>query len=266
MAMSRAIQWKTSANPPSERAGLHNQVATRIGTLITQGRLHEGDVLPNEAVLGAEFGVSRTALREAIKVLASKGLVEVRRKTGTRVRPRAAWNMLDPELLGWLFAGSIAPDGLSELMELRRMIEPSAARLASERASNQDLQRIDAAFRKMEEVANDVAASVEADLSFHLALLDAAQNDFLRSFGALIQSALRASFRLTNSNHALYLRSLKLHGDVVKAVLARRGNAAEKAMLVMLTQTSEDIAAQSQGIRVKSKARQVKKHLSDRRR
>jgi DNA-binding FadR family transcriptional regulator len=239
------IEWKSEPSALLPRLNLHHEVAGRIGLLIAQGSIQPGSVLPNEAALGTEFGVSRTALREAIKVLASKGLVEVRRKTGTRVRPAAEWNMLDPEVLSWLFSGSGVPVGLSDLMEVRRVVEPAAARMAALRASKEDLSEIREACLAMERATGDLPSSVESDLRFHLAVLEATHNVFMRPFGALIQAALRASFRLTNSNRVLYRKSLKLHRAVVDAIEAGNGDESEAAMLTILGQTSKDIATQT---------------------
>jgi DNA-binding transcriptional MocR family regulator len=102
------------------RENLHHRIAGHLGALIAQGNLDPGSVLPNETSLGNEFGVSRTALREAIKVLAAKVLVEARRKTGTRVRRRSDWNVLDPEVLTWLFAGNEFPAGLTDLSKFAK--------------------------------------------------------------------------------------------------------------------------------------------------
>lgn len=242
------------------RPSLHRQVAGRIGSLIAQGRIEPGSVLPNEAALGAEFGVSRTALREAIKVLASKGLVDVRRKTGTRVRPRVEWNMLDPEVLSWLFSGPGVPPGLNDLMEVRKAVEPAAARLAAVRATSDDLAELRDAHSGMERSTGDLPSSVESDLRFHLAVLDATHNAFMRPFGALIQTALRASFRLTNSNVTLYRKTLSLHGAVADAIEARNGDEAEAAMLAILNQTSKDISAQTRtAMKTKSGAKPRKR-------
>ena len=254
LTMRKKATLSLSENRSHDRKGLHHLVAARLGTKIANGELQSGLVLPNENVLCEELGVSRTVLREAVKVLASKGLVEVRRKTGTRVRPTADWSMLDAEVLAWLFAGPVVPSTLAHLLDFRKMIEPAAARMATESATPQELLKIDLAYRKMEEVADEVAPSVEADLSFHLAILEATHNPFLHSFGSLIRSALRASFRYTSSNHALYLQSLKLHGAVIEAMKAREGALAERAMSAMLTQTSSDIAEQS-AWKAKSKAK-----------
>lgn len=232
---------------------LHSAVASQLGHLIAQGRLEPGSILPNEAALGKDFGVSRTALREAIKVLASKGLVEVRRKTGTRINAHAQWNMLDPEVLGWMFSGYGAPAGLPDLMEVRMLVEPAAARMAAMRADAGDLKQIQDALVQMEAATGDLRYSVDADLRFHMAVLQAAHNMFMRPFGALIQAALRASFRLTSSNTDLYRRTLPLHRKVLHAIEAKNAAKAQAAMEAVLAQTLRDINAQAQIVRARHK-------------
>ena len=226
---------------PSFVRTLHAQVAREVGLQILGGELPPGAVLPNEAEWGIRLGVSRTALREAVKVLAAKGLVEVRRKTGTRVRPQHDWNALDPDVLNWLFSGKGFALGIPDLLELRLIIEPAGARLAAERATAEDLAEIEAALNGMEAAIEDSASSVESDLQFHLAILEATHNAFMRPFGALIQEALRASFRLTNKDRLAFEKSLRRHRDVFEAVRNGDAEAAEVAMKIVLNRTSEDI-------------------------
>jgi DNA-binding FadR family transcriptional regulator len=153
--------------------------------------------------------------------------------------------MLDPEVLSWLFSGTGVPPELDDLMAVREAVEPAAARLAAIRATPDDLAEIKDAHSGMERATGDLPSSVESDLRFHLAVLEATHNAFMRPFGALIQAALRASFRLTNSNVTLYRKTLSLHGAVVDAIEARKSDQAEAAMLAILNQTSKVIAAQT---------------------
>jgi DNA-binding FadR family transcriptional regulator len=220
---------------------LHAQVAREVGLQILEGKLAPGTVLPNEAEFGMQFGVSRTALREAIKVLAAKGLVEVRRKTGTRVRPEHDWNALDPDVLNWMFSGGRFAAGMNDLLELRMIIEPAGARLAAERAVDANLAEIESALVAMEIAIEDSASSVESDLQFHLAILEATRNAFMRPFGALIQEALRASFKLTNRDKIAFRSSLLRHRNVFEAIRDRNPEAAVAAMQIVLKSTSEDI-------------------------
>jgi DNA-binding FadR family transcriptional regulator len=188
-----------------------------------------------------QLGVSRTALREAVKVLAAKGLVEVRRKTGTRVRPQHDWNALDPDVLNWLFSGKGFAVGIHDLLELRLIIEPAGARLAAQRATAEHLAAIEGALESMHTAVADSESSVEPDLQFHLAILEATENAFMRPFGALIQEALRASFKLTNRDRPAFEKSLRRHRDVFEAIRDRDPEAAEAAMRIVLNRTSEDI-------------------------
>lgn len=247
-----------------QRVNLHSAVAARLGSLIAQGKLAPGSLLPNEAMLGADFGVSRTALREAIKVLASKGLIEVRRKTGTRVNAHALWNMLDPEVLGWMFSGDGIPPGLEDLMEVRLLVEPAAARMAALRADAVDLKEIREAFAEMEASTGDLRSSVDADLRFHMAVLQATHNAFMRPFGAMIQAALRGSFRLTSSNTDLYRLTLPKHREILRAIEAGNGTKAGNAMQNMLKGTLHDIDAQTKALQVRRKTSTGTKRRSKR--
>jgi len=242
------IKWRQSPSTARPRLSLHHEVAGRIGSLIAMGRIKPGTVLPNETALGSEFGVSRTALREAIKVLSAKGLVEVRRKTGTRVRPIDEWNMFDPEVLGWLYPDSEIPPDLTDLMAVREVVEPAAAGMAATHATGEDLARIRRAYVEMEGATGDLPESVESDLRFHLAVLEATHNIFMKPFGALIQTALRCSFRITNSNSDLYGKSLVRHRAVLEAIEARDAGGSENAMRDVLVNTTRDIATQTKAL------------------
>src|SRR5206468_12646009 len=156
---------------------LHGRIVHAIGRRIVTGNLQPGELLPAEPELGA----SRTVVREAVKVLAAKGLVESRPKTGTRVRPRDAWNLLDPDVLAWQQDGAVDDALLRKLTEVRRIIEPAAAELAAARADVRDVAAMEDAFQQMEETAQaragtDFEAFVQADMRFHLAILQACRN------------------------------------------------------------------------------------------
>jgi len=224
------------------KQNLHGQIAEYLGTKIVSGEHVAGEILPTEAFLGASLGVSRTAIREAIKVLSSKGLVEVRRKTGSRVRAQRDWNALDPDVIAWQFSGDGTPTGvINDLTELRRIIEPACARLAAKLATAEELAEIEKAFIEMEQATGKTDASVEADLKFHLAVLEATHNSFMRPFGALIQAALRASFQLTNADTAAYRLSLTKHRAVLTSIRNGKPEEADIAMQAVLRGSQRDI-------------------------
>src|SRR5438034_2683712 len=142
--MALPIRFERSQYPEQS---LHGRIVHAIGRRILSGDLRPGDLLPAEPDLGA----SRTVVREAVKVLAAKGLVESRPKTGTRVRPRDAWNLLDPDVLTWQQDGAAASEELlRKLTEVRRIIEPAAAELAAARADAADIAALERALEAME--------------------------------------------------------------------------------------------------------------------
>jgi GntR family transcriptional regulator, galactonate operon transcriptional repressor len=210
---------------------LSEQLAADLGQDIVHGVLRPGDALPSEEVLLARFGVSRTVLREALQVLAAKGLLEARPRRGTSVRPRSAWSQLDPVLLEWHARLPADHPALRHLMEVRRIVEPSAAALAARRGGTHERGRIAAAYAGMEAAGADVEAFVRSDLEFHTAILEASGNQFLLPLAHAIRATLLASLRLTNpyaeENRTV---SLPLHAAILAAILEGNEDAAAAAM------------------------------------
>ena len=223
------------------RRSIYGQIAHEIGQRILCGDYAPESVLPNEATFSAELKVSRTALREAIKVLAAKGLVDSRPKIGTRVRPRAQWNMLDPDVLAWSFSAGDTARHAVNLTELRRVLEPAAAALAAEPASLEQIVEIGAAYDAMAEAGENVEAAIGPDLRFHQAILEATGNEFMAPLGYVIESALIASFKLSSSYPGARANSLPLHLAVLEGIRARDPVAAHATMLTLLQETRADI-------------------------
>ena len=145
----------------------------------------------------AGFSVSRTALREAYSILSAKGLIVARPKIGTRVRPKAEWNLLDPEVLAWHLAATPSEHLIDELFALRQMVEPPAAALAASSPLRDTVARIAEAYGRMERLKNGAGDLIGADLDFHMAILEASGNRFLAALGGLIHTALECTFRLS---------------------------------------------------------------------
>ncbi|WP_407664118.1 FadR/GntR family transcriptional regulator [Microvirga alba] len=215
-------------------------VVDQIGLQIVQGALAPGAPLPNADDWSAKLGVSRTVLREAIKVLAGKGLIETRPKTGTRVRPRSDWNFLDPYVLTWCYAGGERND-VRALFELRRTIEPAAAGLAAERATAEQIQDLEAVLLEMEKYADDGERFAEPDLVFHQTILRMTGNELIGSLAAVIETALLMSFRLSNDNPHGQRPSLPLHRKVADRIAARDSDGARKALETLLDQAEDDV-------------------------
>ena len=237
-----AEQRASSSSRTFSRRSLHGQVVHEIGRRILGGLVKPGELLPSETELSQRLGVSRTALREALKVLAGKGLIESRPKTGTRVRPRESWNFLDPDVLTWAFDGSAAEHYADELYELRRVVEPAAAAFAADRASVADIARMQAAFEAMNR-AEDGNAFTGPDMNFHLAILRATGNELFRSLGSVVEVALSISIRLSVANPRGFKHSLPLHGAVLKAIRRHDAPGARETMMLLIDVAKRDIAA-----------------------
>jgi DNA-binding FadR family transcriptional regulator len=224
------------------KRGLHGAVVHEIGVRIVNGELKPGETLPDNGSVG-ESEVSRTVVREAIKVLAAKGLVESRPKVGTRVRPRRDWNLLDPDVLAWQI--EVGPDAefLGQALELRRMIEPAAARLAAERATEAEIAALYEAYEAMAAAGDDLDAFMEPDLRFHSLLLESCRNELLEHMNEIFTAVLRTIFAYSSSSSRSYPRAARRHRAIVKAIEARDPDAAELAVLRLIDDTRKDLAS-----------------------
>jgi DNA-binding FadR family transcriptional regulator len=221
---------------PARKRSLFAHLVEELGGRIVRGAYRPGDTLPNEAELCRELGASRTVVREAVKTLAAKGLVESRARTGIRVLSPIHWNLLDLDVLGWRYAAMPPTRFFRELFEIRHMIEPAAAALAAERASAEDIATIAAAFDDMADADYRSDAAIDADLRFHRAILAASGNDLLLQMGSLIGVGLRVSFRITNEPFTVFL---PLHRRVRDEISARRAGPARDAMAQLLSETRD---------------------------
>jgi GntR family galactonate operon transcriptional repressor len=227
---------------PYARRGVHGQTVETLARRVLSGEIPEGATL-DMAALQSELDVSLTALRESLKVLAAKGMVDARQKRGTFVRPRSDWNLLDADVLRWQFSGNKGtgadPALLRNLGEVRGIIEPAAVRLAAARRTDADLQALESALTAMgkEGGASD---AVEADLAFHRALLAATHNELLERMEMVIESGLAQRDQLVHS--APHSEDpVPSHRAVLDAVRDRDPDAAESAMRALLDQATRDL-------------------------
>ena len=229
---------------PGSRSGSRSaQVAGELGRRIV-GRVYAPQtLLPPEAALLDEFGISRTVLRDAVKSLESKGLLQARQRRGTCVTPRTAWNMLDAEVLGWITQAGADPDLLIRLTEVRLIVEPGACEMAARRAHDAGLQRIEAAWQRMVDGVADPARFVEADRDFHLALLMAAGNEYLAAFGTAISAALTVGLQRTNPTVRSNRASLPAHERILIALRQRDGAVAARESRHQLDEAMQRLRA-----------------------
>lgn len=226
----------------AKKRNLFAHVVEELGTRIVRGDLQPGDTLPNEAVLGREIGASRSVLREAVKSLAAKGLLEPRARTGTRVLSPIHWNLLDPDVLAWRYATMPRARFLRELFEIRQIIEPAAAAMAAERATAAELAALGRACDAMEAPGS----AIDADLTFHRTILAASHNDLLLQMGAMIGVGLQMSFRISSRSYDVFM---PLHRRAFEAIRDRRPDEARAVMAELLSGTlgflEQELAATS---------------------
>jgi DNA-binding FadR family transcriptional regulator len=243
----QAVVWdrepgKGSELRPRNSSPLHMLLAQKLAHDIISGQRLPGDVLPTELDMSISLAISRTAVREAIRILSAKGLVEPRPKRGTCVTEKAGWNLLDPDVIGWMFADTPEDRLVRNLFELRLIIEPAAASLAALRRTVTHL----AAMSHMDRATLFTEAGRQADKDFHAALLAAADNDQLTSLNASIGASVALSTRYKIEQDVLGPNPVLAHRVVYEAI--ERGDAAEArwCMESLIRQAMKDIVKRPQ--------------------
>ncbi|MCQ4630647.1 FadR family transcriptional regulator [Shinella sp. CPCC 100929] len=220
-----------------EDRGLPARIAGDIGRRITLGELKVGDTLPKEADMLAGLGVSRTTLREALKILSTKGFIEAKPRLGTRVRAAEHWNTLDPVVLSWQGDADDQEALAEELFEIRLSIEPLAARLAARRGSAREHAQIRAAYLRMAEERAGLEEAIEADIDFHLQIFQAAHNRFLLPVASVIRAALSISIPKTMAASGGFGQSLAQHEAILVAIEARDEETAASTAATLIAST-----------------------------
>lgn len=221
--------------------GLHGQVVHELGSRILSGRIGPGTTI-DLAEVESDLGISRTVLRESLKVLAAKGLVDARQKRGTFVTPAAEWHMLDADVLRWRVADQPTEALLDQLAEVRWMVEPASAELAARRRTDADLDALEAALQTMEECAPGPAGAAEADVRFHIGLLRATHNVLIASLENVIEQGLRQRDLLVHSASPT-TDPVPSHRAVIDAVRDQDPCRANAAMRALLNQAATDFEA-----------------------
>ncbi len=228
------------------------QIVISLGNQIVSGKIAPGSVITSD-VLEAQFGVSRTVVREALKVLHDKGLTRARTKTGTIVLERHEWNLLDPDVISWLQASGLGRELVRDLEEVRASYEPWVARIAAKRRGSKDISALTNSLKKMTDAFYQEGpqsdAIGEADAAFHQALLDATQNELMKRIGKLFIPLLK--IRDDMVRHVIDDGEFLIqHQAVLDAIVEEDADLAEAAMKVLLShaiQASTD--ARKQGVR-----------------
>ncbi len=237
---------KTADAPKSRRTGnparIHGTIANDLGIAIVSGQYQPGETLPNEIDFSERLKVSRSAYREAVRILSAKGLVESRPKTGTRVTDSRNWNLLDPDVLAWYFAGEPDPKLAHGLFELRLIVEPAAAALAAERRKPAQLTVMREALMDMERFGLDNEDGRNADRAFHDAVLEATGNMPLISLASTIGAGVRLTTVYKARKDELPRDPMPDHWKVFDAIAAGGPDEAREAMTELVSAALRDTA------------------------
>lgn len=251
----KAAATGTAARARAKSSRIPATIAGEIGMQIVSGAFTPGDVLDGEIETSGRLHVSRAAYREAVRILAAKGLVKALRKVGTRVTPREEWHLLDPDVLGWIFSFEPDDETLASLFELRRMVEPEAAALAAARRSDEDLRDMAGALQGMARHGLQSKPGRLADQAFHAALLRASRNAFVASLTASVGAAVTWT-TFYKGTHSRRLRdSLPDHQHVYDAIARRDARAARIAMTELVDLALRDTTDSRKRLSEKQKKR-----------
>jgi DNA-binding FadR family transcriptional regulator len=223
------------------------KIAAELGGKIVSGRLKPGTVLDGEIEASGERKVSRSAYREAVRILTAKGLVQSRPKIGTRVTQPDQWHLLDPDVLSWIFAKEPPRELLTSLFELRKLVEPEAAALAAERRTLEQLNRMGSALEVMARETLHSALGREADNNFHAMLLMASANPFLVSLSSSVTAAVAWSTAFKQRTERLKRDAVPDHLKVYEAIAARNPQGARTAMIELIELAFSDTTQHRRG-------------------
>jgi len=213
---------------------VHGALAQDIGVAIVSGRLRPGHVLDGEVEASSQRKVSRTTYREAIRILVAKGLLSSRTRTGTRVTAIAEWNLLDPDVLSWMFSSIPRPELIHGVFELRTIVEPAAAALAANRRNQHHLDQMRRALEDMSLHTLDRPAGREADQAFHAALLASTCNPFIISLTNGVTAAVDALTQFKQRLARITRNPVPDHVRVYDAIAAKDADAARDAMIELI--------------------------------
>jgi DNA-binding FadR family transcriptional regulator len=215
------------------------QIADRIGQAIIDGVHPVSSALPREADLALQHKVGRSAIREALKMLAAKGLIESRPRRGTIVQSPRFWNMFDPDVHAWLQRTRPTPELVRELLEIRRAVEPAAAAIAATRADEAARDRLRRAKEQLDSVGEGLLDPLAADIAFHVTVVEATGNRFFAALSSLVSTAIHFTVRAAAAARGDPKSEIHVgHADVTDAILAGDPAAARTAMERLLDNVS----------------------------
>ncbi|WP_312273814.1 FadR/GntR family transcriptional regulator [Pseudescherichia sp.] len=222
-----------SAQHLAAQKNLSYVLAEKLAQRILTGEYAPGSILPAEMELGEEFGVSRTAVREAVKTLTAKGMVLPRPRIGTRVMPKGSWNFLDQELLSWWMTDDNFQEVINHFLVLRSTLEPQACRLAAELGSAEQKAHLNTLMEEMVELNQHFHREhwLDVDTAWHEHIYAMSSNPFLSSFATLFHSVYHTYFNSITHNEVVKLEN---HQAIVDAIQDSDGERAFSACQALL--------------------------------
>lgn len=206
--------------------GITRGLLEDLGGRIVRGDYPVGESLPAEAEIAEEHRVSRTVTREAMKMLAAKGLVKAWPRRGTIVQSERDWNLMDPDVMTWLLERGMSVRLVKDFLNMRLAIEPAAAEMAA--VNKADTTDIEKALAIMAQAASGGGDALSADCMFHASILKASGNRFFAQMSPLVDTALRMTIRVTNQIKGVQMASIKDHEDILDAIKAGKASKARK--------------------------------------
>jgi DNA-binding FadR family transcriptional regulator len=238
--MSAADDHPLSRHATQPTRAIHDRIAHDLAIAIVGGRYQPGEILPGEERYSAEQGVSRTAYREAVRVLSAKGLVYSRTKSGTRINERLRWNILDLDVLAWMFEAGPTPEFLRDIFELRTVVEPAAAQFAALRRDGQDISRMGHALEEMRRFGLQTPEGRAADQNFHSLILMATRNEALITLATSVTAVVAWTTRFARDERKESRDPMPDHDAVFDAILRGDPEEARLRMLALIANASRD--------------------------
>ena len=221
----------------------HNLVDD-LGLAIVKGQYSNETGLPSEAEICEKYQISRTATREAVKMLSAKGLIVSRPRKGITIQSKDNWNMYDPDVLSWILDSTPSLEMLRDFTQIRLAIEPQAAFLACTQATDFDLKLIQDALFRMRKAEEGLDDALDADIEFHSSLLTASHNPFITQLKSFIETALRVSIRFTNQLKGVSTANFSDHNAIYLAIVAKDSEKAAQACRKIQQEALELIESQ----------------------
>lgn len=228
------------SRPISKVLRLHGTIAHDLGIAITSGKYQPGDLLVGEIASSEKLEVSRTAYREAVRILSAKGLVESKPKVGTKVSPKSKWHMLDPDVLAWAFESEPDLDLLESLFELRNIVESAAAAFAATRRTTAHLDAMRDAIERMSRHTLATEEGRQGDQDFHATLLQATGNPYIISLTTGVNAAVNTTTMFKQRERPLPRDPVPDHLRVFQAIADRDAARAQHEMSVLIQLALQD--------------------------